>query len=116
MTLLTKSEILKAFDFKFEDVEVPAWGGTVRIRSMNGKERDEFFVVMAADGVTGKGNAIAAALLVATIIDESGAPVFTAADMDALQMRDADAIQTPAKVAMRLNGLGLQAIEEAKND
>ena len=40
--LLNRSAILDAEDLKHEDVEVAAWGGTVRVRMMTGAERDEF--------------------------------------------------------------------------
>ena len=41
MNLLTKSAILGINDLKHEDVPVPQWGGTVRVRAMTGQERDE---------------------------------------------------------------------------
>ena len=40
MTLLSKSAILCANDLQTEDVDVPEWGGTVRVRSFTGRERD----------------------------------------------------------------------------
>ena len=40
--LLNKEQILNADDLTFEDVEVPEWGGTVRIRCLESTERDEF--------------------------------------------------------------------------
>lgn len=42
MTLLSKSAILCANDLQTEDVEVPEWGGAVRVRSFTGRERDAF--------------------------------------------------------------------------
>lgn len=112
--LLSKSAILSAADLKHEDVEVKAWGGTVRIRAMNGLERDEFRAAIADDGPLPVGK-FSAALLVATIVDEKGERLFTADDMAALQTKSARSLDAPANVAMRLNGLGGDAIEEAKN-
>ena len=42
MTLLSKTAILAAQDLQTEDVEVPEWGGAVRVRSFTGRERDAF--------------------------------------------------------------------------
>ena len=42
MTLLFKTAILAAQDLQTEDVEVPEWGGAVRVRSFTGRERDAF--------------------------------------------------------------------------
>ena len=46
MTLLSKTEILTANDLQTEDVEVPEWGGAVRVRSFTGREREPFEVSM----------------------------------------------------------------------
>ena len=37
---LSKDQILGAVDFSFVEVEVPEWGGTVRIRGLSAAERD----------------------------------------------------------------------------
>jgi hypothetical protein len=42
MTLLSKSAILCANDLQTEDVDVPEWGGAVRVRSFTGRELDAF--------------------------------------------------------------------------
>lgn len=118
MALLSKSAILGASDLKTEDVHVPAWGGTVRIRTMTGAERDEFRASIAAtEGEAGVPiGKFSAALLVAACVDESGARLFTAADMAALQAKAAAALDAPAAVAMRLNGLGAGAVEAAEKN
>jgi len=118
MTLLSKSAILAAVDLKTEDVDVPAWGGTVRIRTMTGLERDEFRAsIAAADGENGVPiGKFSAALLVAACVDDSGARLFTASDMAALQAKAAASLDAPAAVAMRINGLGAGAVEAAEKN
>jgi phage-related tail fiber protein len=110
--LLTKSAILDADDLKHEDVDVPQWGGTVRVRTMTGAERDEFRNSVNAEGGVGVGR-FAVALLAATLIDESGARLFTMDDIDQLAEKSATSIDKPAAMAMRLNGLGGAAVEES---
>lgn len=113
MPLLSKSAILGAADLKHEDVHVPAWGGTVRIRAMTGQERDEFRSAIATEEGHVPVGRFAAALLVACIVDEAGERLFSESDMAAVQKKSAASLDGPAAVAMRLNGLGGQAVEEA---
>ena len=113
MQLLNKAAILGVEDLKHEDVPVPAWGGAIRLRTMTGAERDEFRAAAAAGegGVPmGKFSAI---LLAATAVDESGARMFTLEDAEALGEKSAEALDTVAAVAMRLNGLGGGAVSDA---
>lgn len=111
-SLLSKSAILGAADLKHEDVPVPAWGGTVRIRAMTGMERDAFRTSIASEAGVPVGR-FSAALLAATIVDESGVQLFTVDDIAALQAKSAASLDAPAEVAMRLNGLGAKSGPDA---
>ena len=112
MGLLSKSAILGAADLAHEDVHVPQWGGTVRVRTMTGTERDEWRTAIAGEGSVPVGK-FSAALLAATCVDANGDRLFTMADMEALQAKSAASLDKPASVAMRLNGLGGSAVEDA---
>lgn len=117
MSLLSKSAILGASDLKHEDVPVPAWGGTVRIRTMTGEERDEFRASIATGGDAGVPvGKFSAALLVATCVDENGDRLFSAEDMAALHAKSGSSLDAPAAVAMRLNGLIDGAVEAAEKN
>jgi hypothetical protein len=113
MSLLTRLNVLQADDLKHEDVPVPQWGGMVRIRVMTGAERDEFRTSIAENGETVPVGRFSAALVAATCIDEAGNRIFTMEDIEALEAKSAKSLDGPANVAMRLNGLGGKAIEEA---
>lgn len=110
--LLSKSAILGAADLKHEDLPVPAWGGTVRIRAMTGMERDAFRTSIASEAGVPVGR-FSAALLAATIVDEFGVRLFTVDDIEALQAKSAASLDGPAEVAMRLNGLGAKSGPDA---
>jgi hypothetical protein len=110
--LLSKSAILGASDLPHEDVPVPAWGGTVRVRTMTGAERDEFRSLIASEGGTLVGK-FSAVLLAATCIDEAGRRLFSMDDLEALLSKSASSLDAPAAVAMRLNGLGATAVKDA---
>lgn len=113
MALLTRAAFFDAQDLKHEDVEVPQLGGSVRIRMMTGAERDEFREHMATFENGVPVSTMSAALLVQTCIDESGARMFSMEEIDQLREKSAVALDTMAKVAMRLNGLGNAAVADA---
>jgi len=107
---LSRDEILaRRGDVPHEDVMVPEWGGTVRVRGMTGIERDEF----EASIVTGRGRTrdvnmrnIRAKLVSLCVVDPtSGERLFSKADVDALGQLSAAALDRVADVARRLSGL-----------
>ena len=115
MKLLTKLAIFGAADLKHEDVAVPQWGGTVRVRMMTGLERDEFRAALAVEGGVPVGQ-MAAVLVASACIDDQGERMFSLDEVEALRKKSATALDTLAAVAMRLNGLGAVAVEAAEKN
>ncbi len=117
--MLTKEQILGVKDLIIREVEMPEWGGSVYVRGLTGSERDAFEAsVIEQRGKTNRVNMInvRAKLLVLTICDKDGNPVFTAADIDALGKKSAQALQKLFDVASELSGLSEKDAEElAKN-
>ncbi len=109
---LNRQAILAADDLKSEEVHVPQWGGSVRIRVMTGLERDELRMEFAKYS-NGDAGAFAAVLVASCAVDDEGNRLFTMDDVAALRGKGAAALDGPAAVAMRLNGLGGKAHEEA---
>lgn len=113
---LSKSEILAQDDLKYEDVQVPEWGGAwVRVRTLNGAERDEF----EASTVTRRGKSIEtnlrnirARLCLLCLVDETGERLFQYEDEFPLGGKSAAALDRIFQVAQRLNGLREADIEE----
>lgn len=116
MTLLTKDAILGADDRPTVDVEVPEWGGTVRVRALSGAERDAYEVALA--GVRPDGSRrinlvnVRARLIALTVVDEAGARMFTDKDAEALGAKSATAMQRVFEAAQKLSGLTEDDIEE----
>lgn len=115
MTLLTRDAILGASDIKTEDVHVPEWGGTVRVKGLTAAQRDRF----EADSVTGNGKRrdvnlinIRARLVALSIVGEDGAQLFNPGDVKALGDKSAGALDRVFSVASRLSGIGEEDIEE----
>ncbi|WP_144154452.1 hypothetical protein [Paraburkholderia sp. BCC1885] len=112
--MLTREQILAADDLKSEEVEVPEWGGSVKVSVMSGVDRDAFNESMqASDKSIGY---FQSSLLVSTVIDDGGQRVFTMADIDALRLKSAAAVTRVVKVAERLNGFGTDAVEAAEKN
>ena len=119
MALLTRDAILGASDIQTEDVHVPEWGGTVRVKGLTAAQRDAF----EANAMKTRGKNvdlnfanIRARLAALSIVDESGATLFTPADVQALGEKSAAALERVFEACNRLNGIGQSDIEElAKN-
>ena len=119
MSLLSKTAILAANDLKSEDIEVPEWGGAVRVRSFTGRERDAFEASM----VRGEGRDrkvdltnMRARLVGLTVIDETGQRLFTDDEVDLLGAKSGAALDRIFAIAQKLNGLsGADVDELSKN-
>lgn len=118
MSLLTRDQILTTEDLPFEDVEVPEWGGTVRVRTLTGTDRDQFEGSMRPDkkGAKPKADNVRAGLCAASIIDETGQRLFTPDDVSKLGMKSAKALDRVFDVAARLSGLSEDDVKEMSED
>jgi hypothetical protein len=118
MSLLTRDQILAANDLKSRDVDVPEWGGTVRVRELTGDERDSVELSM----VTMRGSepvlnpdayrSFRARLSAMSIVGEDGQRVFTDADMLELGKKSSAALQRVFNVAMELSAFTKKDVEE----
>ncbi len=115
MALLNKEAILGASDLKTEDVEVSEWGGTVRVRTMTGAERDALGKSMMVDGKMSTDN-YRAKLLSRCIVDEAGNTVFSEADIAALNGKNTLALERVFKAADGLNSLSEATVEAAEKN
>jgi len=114
---LNKEQILRADDLKTEEVDVPEWGGSVRVRVLTGTERDAFESSIY-DSSKKKANLqnIRAKLCVATIVDEEGNRLFNDTEVVSLGKKSASALDRVFTVSQKLNGLTKADIDElAKN-
>lgn len=123
MEMLTRDAILKAEDLPTEDVAAPEWGGTVRVRTMRGDERDRYDQECSdsrkASKDAGQGDHeanVRARLAAWAIVDADGNRIFTTADVEALGQKSSKVLDRIVDVAVRLNGVGKAEIEDlAKN-
>ena len=111
MPLLSKSAILMAADLPQEDVAVPEWGGTIRLRSLTGAERDAFeAAVFGRDGDPEAPHRVnylnmRARLVALSAIGEDGQRLFEDGDIEALGKKNAAALDRLFDVCQRLSGI-----------
>lgn len=109
MKLLGRDDILSADDTRSADVEVPEWGGVVRLRVMTGAARQAFLRAAAKRADEDAG--LVEALIVACAVDETGRLIFSPDDVAALREKSGAALQRVFEVAAELNGLTDAAVE-----
>jgi hypothetical protein len=117
--LLGKEQILAAKDLQYEDIEVPEWGGTVRVRVMTGSERDSFEQsIMKSEGkeIVRDMTNMRAKLLVRTICDENNKRIFTDKEINLLGEKSASGLEKVFELAQRLNKLGATSVDEAEKN
>ena len=113
--LLNKEQIKNVSDLETLDVEVPEWGGTVRLKSLTGAERDRF----EAGVVQGQGRNttvnmqnLRAKLVAQSAIGEDGKPLFTEEDVKWLGEKSAKALNRLFNAAQSLSGLSESDVKE----
>jgi hypothetical protein len=115
MPLITGTQILEASDRGHRDVEVPEWGGEVRVLVLSGRERERF----ERDSIGPDGKAIPGfrqLLLVRTLANEAREPLFAEGDADALAEKSGAVLSRLFEVAMDVNGFSKKAEETAKGN
>lgn len=119
LKLLTRDEILAAADVQEETVQVPEWGGAVRIVGLTGSERDQYEAWI----IQGKGKnrdvnlrQSRAKLVMMCAKDAEGKRLFDEADLIRLGAKSALAMQRVFDVAAALSGLDEDALEKIQDD
>lgn len=112
---LNREAILQADDLERREVSVPEWGGTVFVRGMTGRERDQFEASIVKQ--KGKNTEInmknARAKLVALCaVDEEGNRIFSDTDIALLSNKSAKALDRIFAMAMELSGISKDDMEE----
>lgn len=118
MALLSKDQITAADDRAFEDVDVPEWGGTVRVLGMSGTERNAYQSSLVVIGTNGKPQRVnltdqLAKLVGKCLVGEDFERLFTDKEVAALGRKNGAVLDRLADIAKRLSGLDEKAVEDA---
>lgn len=102
---LTGAEILAAVDRTFAVVNVPEWGGKVRVQSLTAEEAAQLNDPGGdpKDGVQ--------RIVALCVVDAEGKAQYTVADIEKLKKKSLRALLRVQEVAMEINGLGEAAKE-----
>lgn len=117
MGLLTKDQILAADDAIWEEMDVPEWGGKVRISVMSGQSRDRYEASLYKDRDSDAAfDNLRARFLSYCLINEEGDLIFSVSDMIELGRKNGQVIDRVYTKASELNGTSVEEMEEiAKN-
>lgn len=112
MAFLTKQQIAEVQDRKFVDVEVPEWGGSVRIGSLSADDavEQEALHRKSRDAADGSINPLTS-LLAASLVDSEGKRLFTKAELEALGKKSPRILSRLITEVQKLNA---DMVEEIK--
>jgi hypothetical protein len=114
MSFLTREQILNADDGKFVDVDVPEWGGTVRVRSLTAGQREawEQYVKLSEAEEVSEDEVepkfmftLRSALLSMCLTDETNEPLFTSGDIGEIANKDSTIVIKLFSAAKQLNAI-----------
>lgn len=119
---LTKDQILQADDLPVEEVDVPEWRGSVRVRGLDCARRDDFQALLLANSEQSGGKVrikslagLKPRLVQMCTFNGDGNLIFEPGDIEALSRKSAGAIDRIWDVAMRLSGMAGEVEEALKS-
>jgi hypothetical protein len=116
--LLGRDEILAADDLQSVTIDVPEWGGRVRLRTITAAERDAWDEVdlkrrLAQEPVS---TPVRARLVALCAVDGNGQQLFSTKDVEALAAKSAKAMDRVFGAASDLNFLSAGSIGELEKN
>lgn len=106
--LLSKEQIFAAQDLQFIDVDVPEWGGQVRVKAMSAIDRINF----EKEQKDLSSSELIIRLVLLACIKEDGSKLFNEEDLESLQEKSPTVILKIFNEAVKLNTLNDELLEE----
>lgn len=116
MDFLSASDILAADDIKIVAVEVPQWGGTVFVKTLNGPQREKWEAECRTDGESNKNNTIRPITVAMATCDKDGNLLFTPDQVWELAKKSGVALDILFEKIQEVNGLRDSDIEELEKN
>ena len=113
---LGKDDILKADDLPERDIEVPQWGGVVRVRGLTGTERDRFEFSLAAARNDPSKVQVRAEIVGRCLVDGDGERLFTDSEITKLGAKSGAALDRVFDVVRELSGMDDGAADREAED
>lgn len=118
--MLTKEQILAAEDRAFEEVQIPEWGGSVRVRALGCDDKDALDASLVSIGKDGKAQQDLThwrrKVLELSLVDDQNRRLFAAADAEALGQKSPTVADRIITVAMRLSFPAGVSVEETEKN
>ena len=111
MTLLSRQQILEREDITTVDVDVPEWGGTVRVKAMTGAQRDRLEKLSTTKEGRPNKDGFFARIVAWCVVDEDGERVFDEKDVAELGKKSSAALMRVAAVAQKLSAIDPADVE-----
>ncbi len=114
MDYLSRDDILSAEDREYAEVDCPEWGGTVRLRSISGMQRDAYEQsLMEHRGKSREMNLrnARAKLIILCAVDAEGRRLFTEADLQALGRKNAKPLDRLFDACQKLAGISSEDVD-----
>jgi hypothetical protein len=110
--MLTKDAILKAQDLNFVTINVPEWGGDVRIKQMSALDRASLAEISNNEKGDIGNQRVMLKLLSLVLVDDQGQPLFNEDDIESLGSKSGNVLNRLANEALKLNAMTKEANEE----
>ena len=121
MALLSRAQIDGADDRKWEDVDVPEWGGQVRLLGLSGTARNAYEKSLVRLGPNGSVQQVnlenaTARLVSMCLVDENFERLYDDKEIVELGRKNGAVLQRLHEASQRLSGLGKKAVEAAEGN
>lgn len=114
MTYPTLDQILTSDDRPEDTVDVPEWGGKIRLRTLTAAERGQWFAsIYGPEGKLDPATYQARLVAVCTV-DLQGKPLFTEDKIHTLSQKSGKVLARVFSAACRHNGIGAETIGEGR--
>tara|TARA_Y100000593_G_C4310742_1_gene338218 strand:+ start:2647 stop:3000 length:354 start_codon:yes stop_codon:yes gene_type:complete len=115
---LNKDQILKAIDAKTIEVDVPEWGGTILLRGMTGKARNDYehWAAQQTQQEVPDYRGIRERLIISCAVDDAGNALFDSDDLAALSQKSSEVIDRLHAKCQEICGMTSESVEDAEKN
>jgi hypothetical protein len=108
--ILNRDDVLGSEDIEMIDVEVPEWGGYIRLKTLSAAQAISFIELSQEQRAV-----ILPKMVVESAVNLDGSPVFKSGDEHLLKGKSLRAFIRLQSTILEMNGLGEKAVVQAKN-
>lgn len=119
---LTRQQLDAVNDLKTKDVEVPEWGGTVRLRELSAKDRS--LIEATTIGARGQGveirveafKTLKQRVVAASLIDDNGNRLYKENEVGFLAQKSGQVVERLFQIVQDLSGMTEEAVKDAEGN